>query len=248
MTRAPQARPQKKGHDESMPPWTIEPVATVQSPFQEKFGIPRQSGMTSLHATLKLNPARVTASALQGLHEASHLWLIFGFHAIEDPAQASTVRPPRLGGNQRTGVYGTRSPFRPNRLGLSLVQLHAVQDMSLEVSGADLLDQTPVFDIKPFVPYCDIPQNPQHWAQSAPQELPVRPSQALAQKLDQSPVLKELWSKIQDYLRWDPRPSYRPVPDPKVYRQRFCDHELSFRRNAEEIVVDTITPSPGAGS
>lgn len=225
-----------------MEDWALEAIATVHSPFQEKFGIPRQAGLTDLRMTLELNPARVAPTALHGIEQGSHLWLVFGFHAIAAVPQAATVRPPRLGGNTRIGVYATRSPFRPNRLGLSLVRLVAVHQLSLEISGADLLDQTPVFDIKPFVAYADTPAKAEHWAQQAPSAIAVVASQALVAKLEQNPALEELWAQVQDYLRWDPRPSYRKLPDPKQYRQRFGDHQIQFRREPEHILVEAIEP------
>lgn len=223
--------------------WTLEPIATVQSPYQEKFGIPRQSGLTDLPMKLHLHPERVQPSALQGIEQGSHLWLLFGFHGIAAVPQASTVRPPRLGGNTRIGVYATRSPFRPNRLGLSLVRLLGVAELSLEISGADLLDQTPVFDIKPYVAYADTPPGQsEHWAQQAPTPVAVQASQELQTQLERQPKLHALWSQVQDYLRWDPRPSYRKIPDPHQYRQRFCNHEIQFRRQDHCIVVERIEP------
>lgn len=223
-----------------MESWTLEPIATVRSPFQEKFGIPRQAGLTDLRMTLELNPDLVHSSALQGIEQGSHLWLVFGFHAIDPVSHASTVRPPRLGGNTRVGVYATRSPFRPNRLGLSLVRLVGVHERSLEISGADLLDQTPIFDIKPFVAYADTPTQAEHWAQSAPAPVNVQASPELQTTLEQRPELHPIWSQVQDYLRWDPRPSYRKLPDSHSYRQRFGGHQIQFRREIEHILVEAI--------
>lgn len=226
-----------------MEPWVISPIATVQSPFQEKFGIPRQSGLTELAVQLHLRPERAQPSALSGIADGSHLWLIFGFHAIREPETAATVRPPRLGGNQRRGVYATRSPFRPNRLGLSLVKLVDIDGLILTVSGADLLDQTPIFDIKPFVPYCDSPAQAHHWAQDPPQAIPVDCEPELAQRIAASGDLTRLWSEIRDYLRWDPRPSYRKIPDPHHYRQRYGEYEIQFRRETSGVIVENIEPA-----
>lgn len=226
-----------------MEPWALAPIATVNSPFQEKFGIPRQSGLTQIRTQLRLCPERVQPSALHKLEQGSHLWLIFGFHAIEAVPQAATVRPPRLGGNQRRGVYSTRSPFRPNRLGLSLVRLHARREMILEVSGADLLDQTPIFDIKPYLEYCDRPAQAQHWAQEPPPAVAVRASATLQERINASAPLARLWEQVQDYLRWDPRPSYRGLPDPRLYHQRYAAHEIHFRRDQAGILVEAIQPA-----
>lgn len=228
-----------------METWTLDPIATVHSPFQEKFGIPRQSGLTSLPMTLHLHPDRVHPSALHGIDQGTHLWLVFGFHGIAPVQTAATVRPPRLGGNTRMGVFATRSPFRPNRLGLSLVRLQSAHELCLEVSGADLLDQTPIFDIKPFVAYADTPpDHAKHWAEHAPTPIAVMASEALQARLAQDPKLTELWTQVQDYLRWDPRPSYRKVPDPHQYRQRFCSHQIQFRREDQSIIVESIEPDP----
>lgn len=223
-----------------MEPWSLTPIATVRSPFQEKFGIPRQSGLTKVRAQLHLHAPKVESSALQGIEDGSHLWLVFGFHGIQEPPVAASVRPPRLGGNERRGVYSTRSPFRPNRLGLSLVQLVGVDGMVLHVQGADLLDQTPIFDIKPFVTYCDTPDQAHHWAQAAPSPVKVIASDALTRTLTAKPELAPLWQEVQDYLRWDPRPAYRTLPDPREYRQRFGDHEICFSREEQGFVVQGI--------
>lgn len=234
------AAPREIGHDGRMEPWSLTPIATVRSPFQEKFGIPRQSGLTQVQAQLHLHPDTVEPSALQGMEACSHLWLIFGFHGIKAPSKAASVRPPRLGGNERRGVYSTRSPFRPNRLGLSLVQLIRVDALVMHIQGADLLDQTPIFDIKPFVSYCDTPEQAHHWAQRAPSPVDVTASDRLARQLEATPTLTPLWQEIQDYLRWDPRPAYRSLPDPRLYSQRYGDHEIRFSREETGFVVQAI--------
>ena len=140
---------------------TIRAVARIRSDFPTKFGIPRQSGLVAeLRARVIFEPACRSPEAVRGLEEFSHLWLIWQFSQAVREGFSPTVRPPRLGGNRRLGVFATRSPFRPNALGLSAVRLDAVepdtpQGPILHVSGADLLDGTPIYDIKPYIPYAD---------------------------------------------------------------------------------------------
>ena len=136
----------------------IEPIAFFHSPFTSKFGIPRQSGIVSeLRGTIRFEPAFAHAEALRGLEHYDYLWLIWGFSENVDAVKHATVRPPLLGGNERMGVWATRSPFRPNNLGLSSVRIAAIdlKTPSIEVMGADLMDGTPIYDIKPYLPYVD---------------------------------------------------------------------------------------------
>ena len=138
----------------------FQPIATMRSAFPTKFGIPRQSGLvTELKSTIVFEPAYRNPEMLRGIEGFSHLWLIWSFSKSGD-RWSPTVRPPRLGGNQRMGVFATRSPFRPNNIGLSSVrlervELHTPEGPVLHVSGADLMDGTPIFDIKPYIPYAD---------------------------------------------------------------------------------------------
>lgn len=138
----------------------FEPIGIVRSCFREKFGIPRQPGLVpAARATLELLPAYAQPAIVRGLEDFSHLWLLFVFHSIPRGRWQPTVRPPRLGGNRRLGVFATRSPFRPNPLGLSAVKLEQIVIRSgritLHLAGVDLLDGTPVLDIKPYIPYAD---------------------------------------------------------------------------------------------
>ena len=139
----------------------ITPIAYIRSDFQEKFGIPRQSGLVeALRAEVVFAPEYQVPEAVRGLEDFSHIWLIWEFSQARREGWSPTVRPPRLGGNRRLGVFATRAPFRPNALGLSAVRLEAVEPDTprgpvLHVSGADLLDGTPIYDIKPYIPYAD---------------------------------------------------------------------------------------------
>ena len=140
---------------------TMDVIAHIRTDLPEKFGVPRQSGLVpQLRGTVVFEPAYRNPDALRGLEGFSHLWLIFRFHRAMREGWSPTVRPPRLGGNRRMGVFATRSPFRPNAIGLSCVKLEAVRPDEklgtvLEVSGADLVDGTPILDIKPYLPYAD---------------------------------------------------------------------------------------------
>ena len=138
----------------------IRPIATIETPFREKFGIPRQSGLAGAPGRIVFEPEFRTAASLRELEGFSHLWLLFDFSMTHRAEWSPTVRPPRLGGNQRVGVFASRSPFRPNPIGLSSVRLCAVEEDPekgpvLLVEGVDLLDGTPIFDIKPYLPFTD---------------------------------------------------------------------------------------------
>ena len=136
----------------------IEPIAIFHSPFTSKFGLPRQSGIVSeLRGEIHFLPAYRNADALQGLEDFDYLWLIWGFSEHVDAEKHPTVRPPLLGGNERVGVWASRSPFRPNNLGLSSVRINSIdlEHLTIEVLGADLMDGTPIYDIKPYLPYAD---------------------------------------------------------------------------------------------
>jgi tRNA-Thr(GGU) m(6)t(6)A37 methyltransferase TsaA len=198
-----------------MTQYTFTVIGTLHSPFREKFGIPRQPGLAP-HAIsrLVLLPEYATAECLDGLADFSHLWLSFIFHATADQGWQPSVRPPRLGGNERRGIFATRSMFRPNPFGLSVVELLEIVDgvhgKELLLRGADLLHGTPVIDIKPYLPYADsIPAANAGFATAAPALLTVQWSeqaQADAITLDISSNLRSL---INEVLAQDPRPAYR---------------------------------------
>lgn len=198
-----------------MAQYTFSTIGTLHSPFREKFGIPRQPGLAP-HAIsrLALLPEYASAECLEGLAGFSHLWLTFVFHATADQGWQPSVRPPRLGGNERRGVFATRSMFRPNPLGLSVVELVEIVDglhgKELLLRGADLLDGTPVLDIKPYVPYADsLPAAHAGFASQAPALLPVHWSeQALAAALSLG-LSADLRALIDEVLAQDPRPAYR---------------------------------------
>lgn len=138
----------------------IKPIAYIKTDFKEKFGIPRQSGIIeNIKGKIIFEKEFNLPEAIRGIENYSHLWLIFDFSKNHRDKFSPTVRPPRLGGNKRVGVFATRSPFRPNNLGLSCVKLEKIENNSLIVSGVDLLDNTPIYDIKPYLPFCDCKPN-----------------------------------------------------------------------------------------
>jgi len=198
--------------------FAFEPIGVIRSCFREKFGIPRQSGLVpAARATLELRPPYAQLAAVRGLEDFSHLWLLFVFHGLPEGRWQPTVRPPRLGGNRRLGVFATRSPFRPNPLGLSAVRLEQIAVDSgrimLHLAGVDLLDGTPVLDVKPYVPYADcLPTATGGFAPVAPNaELVVEFSPQAAAFCANWPHddLRELITQI---LRQDPRPAYAREP------------------------------------
>ena len=223
------------------------PIGYVNSCYQEKFGIPRQPGLVpEAKAVLKLLPDYANPEAVRGLESFSHLWLIFMFHATADQGWKPTVRPPRLGGNARLGVFATRSMFRPNPVGLSVVSLDAVRinadGVALELSGVDLLEGTPVLDIKPYLPYADSLNDASGGFASSP---PVAlrkvafSDMALAQCAVKSQVLQlDIGALIAQTLQQDPRPSYRQgTVDDKLYVMRLYDFDVRWCCRADNIEV-----------
>ena len=214
---------------------TLEPVAVYRGALGSKFGIPRQSGLVpSLRGRIVFEPAYRNRDALRGLEGFDRIWLIWGFSANR-PAKGEwqpTVRPPRLGGNTALGVWATRSPYRPNPLGLSCVELESIDGMELVVRGADLMDGTPIYDIKPYVVYADsFPEARSGFAASAPEsELEVR----IPDTIDMDPQTRETLSGL---LSLDPRPAYQNEPG-RVYRMSFGGKEVHFR--VEDHILTVI--------
>lgn len=219
----------------------IQPIAYMQSDFGGKFGIPRQSGLVdALRSTIVFQPEYRNADALRGIEGFSHLWIIWQFSQAVGKEWSPTVRPPRLGGNIRMGVFATRSPFRPNNLGLSCVTLLGVErteDLGtvLHVGGADLLDGTPIFDIKPYIPYCDChPDALGGFTQVA--------GDYLLQVDFPAELLGVLPEEKRDaavgVLSHDPRPSYQQQPG-RVYGMTFAGCNIRF--TVEDGVLHVIS-------
>ena len=211
----------------------MEKIAHIRNAFPTKFGLPRQSGLVpELISTIVFEPAYRVDAALRGIETYSHLWLIWGFHQAvregEDQAWRPTVRPPRLGGNTRMGVFATRSPFRPNPLGLTVVKLLAVEDSSegkvLVVSGADMMDGTPIYDIKPYLPYVDsVPDAIGGFTQeTADYHLAVDISAELMARIPE-----EQRGTLLGVLAQDPRPAYQHDEE-RVYGLPFAGLDVKF--------------------
>jgi len=222
---------------------TVQVIAHIRSDFPTKFGIPRQSGLVeSLRAMVVFEPEYRVPEAVRGLEDFSHIWLIWQFSQAVRPSWSPTVRPPRLGGNRRLGVFATRSPFRPNALGLSVVGLERVELDSrlgpvLHVTGADLLDGTPIYDVKPYLPYADAHPEAQggFTARTPRKRLEVRcPAELLAQ------VPPEKREALLGVLAEDPRPSYLTDPD-RVYGMAFAGVEVRFTVAGEVLTVVEIS-------
>ena len=218
---------------------TMRVIARMHSDFAEKFGIPRQSGLVSaLRAAVVFEPEFRNPDALRGIADFSHLWLIWEFSEAVRESWSPTVRPPRLGGNERLGVFATRSPFRPNPIGLSCVRLEEVrQDQAhgtiLIVSGADLMDGTPIYDIKPYIPYADAhPEARGGFAQDAPKPtLAVDfPPDLLAR------IPEDRREALCAVLALDLRPSYQNDPT-RIYGMRFAGCDIRFTVNNSNLTV-----------
>lgn len=209
---------------------TVTPIAHIQTDFKEKFGIPRQSGRApSLTARIVFEPKYRDPSAFKEIEKFSHLWLLFDFDKAEGKDFSPTVRPPRLGGNKRVGVFASRSPFRPNRIGISCVRLIKVEHTKTEgtvliVSGADLLDSTPIFDVKPYLPHSDcILDAVGGYADEHENDgLQVYIPDELLKKIP-----KEKLAGLRECLADDPRPSYQE-DGARIYGMQFADFEIKF--------------------
>lgn len=202
----------------------IKPIAYIQNDFTSKFGIPRQSGLSNLLSTIVFEKEFSDSSALKGIEGFSHLWLIWGFSQNEEEKKFSpTVRPPRLGGNKRVGVFASRSPFRPNGLGLSSVCLKEVKKGALVVEGADLMNGTPIYDIKPYVPYSDCHPIATSGFSVDGEEYRLRVN-CEALLLDKIP--KEKQEALLQVLSCDPRPAYQE--EGRNYGFAFAGFEIKF--------------------
>lgn len=221
----------------------MQVIARVRNDFPTKFGLPRQSGLAPVEAMVVFEPPYRVPEALRGLEGFSHLWLIWGFHRAERASWSPTVRPPRLGGNRRVGVFATRSPFRPNPLGLSCVRLERVVEtpdagMALVVSGADMMDGTPVYDIKPYLPYADCHPEASGGFAEAARDYGVQVScpEALLSRVpeDRRPALLAALSQ-------DPRPAYQQDGQ-RVYGMPYAGLDVRFRVADGILTVVDIVP------
>lgn len=217
----------------------IHPIARMHSDFATKFGIPRQAGLVEeLRSTIVFEPEYRNEEALRGIEEFTHLWIIWQFSEAVREGWSPTVRPPRLGGNVRMGVFATRSPFRPNNLGLSCVRLLRTEKTEqfgtvLHVGGADLMDGTPIFDIKPYIPYSDIKPDATGGFTDAAKDFLLKvdfPAHLLA-------ILpREKQEAAIGVLSHDPRPSYQRKPG-RIYGLTFAGYDIRFSVEAETLTV-----------
>lgn len=222
--------------------YTIKPIAYIHNDLKTKFGVPRQSGLAgSFLSKIVFELEYRNPEALRGLTDFSHVWLIWGFSEARKSGWNATVRPPRLGGNERVGVFATRSPFRPNSLALSCVKLEKIEASDalgcvITVSGADLMDGTPIYDIKPYLPYADcIPEAQGGFAPDGGKTLKVVADDALLLKLDnqQQKALVEILSR-------DPRPQYHDDAT-RIYGLSFGRFDVKFRVEGNTLyIVDII--------
>lgn len=221
----------------------LECIAKIYTDFPEKFGLPRQSGLVDeLQGKIIFESKYRNPDALRGLEEFSHIWLIWGFHKSKQEGWSPMVKPPRLGGNTKMGVFATRSPNRPNNLGLSCVRLDKIENhkdygLILHVSGVDLMDQTPIYDIKPYLPYCDShPDASEGFAENVKEN--VLKVEIKDELLSLIPVKHH--KALIGVLKQDPRPSYHNDPE-RIYGFYFAGYNIRFRVQDNVISVCEIT-------
>lgn len=220
-------------------------IARIHTGFPEKFGIPRQSGIVETPGYIVFEPPYNNPDAVRGLEEFSHIWLIWQFSQAVRDDWSPTVRPPRLGGNTRVGVFASRSPFRPNPIGLSLVKLESIEydhslGLVLHVTGADILDGTPIYDIKPYLPYSEA--KPDAEGGFAHRVMDDSMQVVLTEDADLEPakeIPEEYIYTIKKLLAQDPRPRYQDDPE-RVYGMSYGDWEVKFTAGDGVIMVKSI--------
>ena len=222
-------------------PLTLQPIGYAETDFKEKFGIPRQSGRAGLRARIHFYPEYAVEDAFRGLDGFSHIWILFDFSKSHTDSFSPTVRPPRLGGNERVGVFASRSPFRPNPIGLSCVKLLKIEKtkgagVSLLVEGADLLDGTPVLDVKPYLPHADCVLGALggYATRVENHRLEVEFPEELLSKLDESKR-----AGLKECLADDPRPSYQDEPE-RIYSMRFSNFDVRFKVQTGILTVIAV--------
>ena len=232
----------------------FQPIGYISSCFKEKFGIPRQSGLIpEAKGVLEIIPPYNRPEAFRELADYSHIWLSFVFHANGRSEWNPTVRPPRLGGNQRVGVFASRSPYRPNPIGLSVVELEQLElapnRVRLHLKGIDLLEGTPVLDIKPYLPYADaLPEARAGYAPDAPSgDMEIHFSEQAEQALLTLPTqqAEELRRLVRQMLALDPRPGYRRGDsEERSYGTRLLDFDLQWQISGQRLTVLDLAPLP----
>ncbi|MGC9422582.1 MULTISPECIES: tRNA (N6-threonylcarbamoyladenosine(37)-N6)-methyltransferase TrmO [unclassified Vibrio] len=227
--------------------YNLDPIAIIESPYQEKFAVPRQPRLVpSATARVKLLGELNCFEAIRGIEQFSHLWLLFLFDKNLSAGWKPTVRPPRLGGNERIGVLASRSTFRPNGIGMSAVTLQGVEkegeQIYLQLGSVDLVNGTPIIDIKPYLPYSDsIPDATGGYAEDEPNRSEVRFSSSALTTLQKLPQGQVQQSVIAEVLAQDPRPAYKKNrPDPREYAVNLYDLNVKFTVNEQLVTVTAI--------
>lgn len=231
----------------------ISPIAIARSCYQEKFATPRQPGLVSLaKGQIELLPPFNHPDTVDGLENCSHIWLQFVFHECLKQGWKNKVRPPRLGGNEKMGVFATRATHRPNALGLSVVKLDSIDKgadgVTLNVSGLDLIDGTPIVDIKPYIPYSDaLPDAQYAFAQQAPNEMSVQFNKSLNDFLIEKEDLKDL---IEQVLAQDPRPAFHQFDESRRYGAKLNHHNVVWQYRLENkedehsVFIEVVSIEP----
>lgn len=214
-------------------------IGIIHSPFKEKFSIPRQANLIDIPMKIELIPPYNREEAIIGLSEFSHLWVLFSFHDIDSDQEQISVRPPRLGGNKQMGVFATRSPFRPNRIGMSVVKIISVNKNEIIISGGDFLDRTPIFDIKPYIKAVDsITDAKSSWTDELIDSLLEVVFEGHCENILSS-VEKEIVIKI---LSLDPRPRYHK-DQYKTYGSKIFDYDFHWKVENNRLTITNILPN-----
>ncbi len=227
--------------------YNIEPIGVVHTPFQEKFSVPRQATLVpSLTCSIQLQGAMNTPDAVKGLDQYSHLWVLFLFDQHMDKTPSALVRPPRLGGNEKVGVLASRAPFRPNHIGMSAVALKGIriekEQVWIDIGCCDVVNKTPVVDIKPYIPYSDaIPDAIGGFAKQQPDIIKVVFSQQAKQQIQQRENANYLFQALTEILQQDPRPAYKKNKlDDKIYGVKLFDFDLRFQVTDNTLLVTQL--------
>jgi tRNA-Thr(GGU) m(6)t(6)A37 methyltransferase TsaA len=241
-----------------MPEYRFEPIGVLETCFKEKFGIPRQPSLAiNAEGILKLRKDPHFKTALKRIEEFSHLWIVFVFHdsGLKSKEWKPSIRPPRLGGAEKVGVFASRSPHRPNPIGLSVVKLTRIDweakgGIEIHVTGVDILDGTPVLDIKPYIPYADsVPDANPGWAAEPIARTPVEFSEKALEAIARRKERPELQTLILQMLELDPRPAFQkrrmPPDDPRTqgtrYGFRLLDYDVKWEiRDGRFVVLDVV--------
>ncbi len=215
----------------------IKPIAYIKTDFKEKFGIPRQScRCMNITGKIEFEPQYRNPDVIRGLEGYSHLWLIFGFNKASTDNVHATVRPPRLGGNTRVGVFATRSPYRPNGLGLSSVEIEKIEDNAIYVRGVDLLDKTPIYDIKPYLVGCDC--HPNAKCAFSDENWDYRLDVIIPDELKKT-IPENTLKAIEECLGDDPRPAYQEDSS-RIYSMKFGEFDIHFKIKDNTVYVTGI--------